>query len=259
MDKTEILKKITEKRDFSQLPVKDVEMAFEHFQRRECVDEEKIRLTRDLLRKVFSAFTSGKLLSLKDKEPGWVLRKHISTRERLEYYSEIYKRIFNKLNKKNKQLTVFDLGAGINGFSYNYLPKEINYIGIESIGQLVDLMNYYFKNHNLKAKAIHESLFEIDKIKKYISQAKGDKIIFLFKIIDSLEMIEGDYSKKLLLSLTPLVDRVVLSFATRSLMKKEKFKVNRSWIINFIKENFVILDEFDFGGEKYIVFSTTNV
>ena len=61
----EIFKQITKKKEFSQLPKKDVELAFSHFEKRQCSDEEKIRLTRDLLRKVFSAFTSGKLLSLK--------------------------------------------------------------------------------------------------------------------------------------------------------------------------------------------------
>ena len=38
---------------------------------------------------------------------------------------------------------IFDLGAGINGFSYNYFPKGVYYVGIEAMGQLVDLMNYY--------------------------------------------------------------------------------------------------------------------
>ena len=47
----------------------DVEKAYEQFEKRQVGEEEKIRLTRDLLRKVFSAFISKKILSLKDKEP----------------------------------------------------------------------------------------------------------------------------------------------------------------------------------------------
>lgn len=252
MNKEELIKKITEKKDFSQLPLKDVETAFNKFDKPFYVDEEKIKLTRDLLRKVFSVFTSEKLLSIKEKDPEWILKKHLSTRERFDFYSDLYKRIFKDFKKEN--LTVFDLGAGINGFSYSFFPKNISYIGVEGMKQLVDLMNHYFKTRNLKGEAIHESLFEIEKIKNHIKKVKGRRIILLFKVIDSLEMIKGDYSKILLKELTPLVDKVILSFPTRSLIKRQKFKANRNWIKEFIKENFEILDEFEFGTEKYLVF-----
>ena len=110
-----ILEKIREKREFSQLPEKDIELAYEHFARRQTTEEEKIKLTKELLRKIFSAFISKKLLSLKNKEPEWILRKHVSTRERLPYYEEIYKRILKDLDKK---INIIDLGAGFNLFSF---------------------------------------------------------------------------------------------------------------------------------------------
>jgi len=251
MDKNEIISKITKKQDFSELPKKDIGLAFEKFEKRECSDEEKVNLTRDLLRKVFSAFTSHKILSLKDKNEEWILRKHLSTRERLPYYSQIYNRILKNVGDK---ITILDFGAGINGFSYKYFPKKINYVAIESMGQLVKLMNFYFQNKNLKGNAIFESLFNLKKIKKIIKRTNGEKILFLFKVVDSLEMLQKDYSKKLLSEIVPLVDKVVLSFATRSMLKREKFKVNRNWIVNFIYEDFKLLDEFEVGGEKYFVF-----
>ncbi|HDK42706.1 MAG TPA: hypothetical protein ENG87_04955, partial [Candidatus Pacearchaeota archaeon] len=66
MNKRELIRKITEKKEFSQLPEKDVEMAFAQFDKDRYLDEEKIKLTRDLLRKVFSAFTSTKILAHKN-------------------------------------------------------------------------------------------------------------------------------------------------------------------------------------------------
>ena len=217
----EIYGKIIKKKDFSQLPKKDVEKAFQNFEKRQVSDEEKIRLTRDLLRRVFSAFISKKILSLKNKEPEWVLRKHLSTRERLPYYTRLYSRLL----KKFKKGSIIDLGAGINGLSYEFFKKDVAYIGVEGVGQLVNLMNHYFDKQVLKARAIHLSLFEIEKLKKLILRTKKPKIIFLFKTLDSLEMLERDYSKKLLREITPLVKRVVISFATRSLIKRTKFKV----------------------------------
>ena len=103
MNKSELIQQIVLKKDFSELPKKDIEKAFEHFEKRECSDEEKIKLTRDLLRKVFSAFASHKILSLKNKDEEWILRKHLSTRERLAYYDRVYERILSGLGKKQNE------------------------------------------------------------------------------------------------------------------------------------------------------------
>jgi len=246
-----IIEEIREKREFSQLPEKDIEIAFRHFEKRQASEEEKIRLTKELLRKVFSAFVSQKLLSLKNKDEEWILRKHISTRERLSHYEEIYQRIF----KDYKEASVIDLGAGINGFSYKFFKRKIEYIAIESIGQLVESMNFYFKKKKINGKAIHLSLFELEKVKEIISKEKKPRVVFLFKVIDSLEMLRRDYSKELISEIVPISDRTVVSFATKSLGSREKFKVKRNWIVNFIKKNFKVLDDFEFGGERYLVFS----
>lgn len=250
-----IIEKIREKREFSQLPEKDIELAFEQFAKRQTSEEEKIRLTRELLRKIFSAFVSKKLLSLKNKEPEWILRKHASTRERLPHYEKIYKRLLSNVGKK---ASVIDLGAGINGFSYNFFTKvgiKIEYTSIESIGQLVDLTNFYFRENKINGKAIHMSLFEKQKIKEFIRKENKPRIIFLFKVIDALESIKKDYSKELILEIAPLADKIAISFATKSLGNRQKFKAKRNWIVDFINKNFKVLDDFEFGGERYILFS----
>jgi hypothetical protein len=249
MNNKEITEKIIQKKEFSKLPKKDVEKAFGHFEKRQVSDEEKIRLTRELLHKVFGAFTSKKILSPKNKDAGWVLRKHLSTRERLPFYDELYKKLLKNFNG-----VVFDLGAGINGFSYNSFPIKFRYIGVEAVGQLVDLMNSYFEKEKINASAIHLSLFETEKLKEVIQREKGKKIVFLFKTLDSLEMLERDYSKCLLKEIVPLVEEVVISFATKSMISRKKFKVKRNWIVDFIKENFTVLDNFELGGERYLVF-----
>jgi hypothetical protein len=253
MNKT-ILESIRKRREFSQLPEKDIKLAYEQFAKRQASDEEKIKLTRELLRKVFSAFISKKLLSLKNKEPEWILRKHISTRERLPYYEEIYKRILGNYKEAN----IIDLGAGINGFSYDFFKKlklKVNYTAIESVGQLVELMNFYFKKNKLNAQAFHLSLFEKEKVKEITNKSKKPKIILLFKVIDALESLKENYSKELISGIAPLADKIVVSFATKSLGNRQKFKAKRNWIVDYIKEQYTILDNFELGGEKYIVFN----
>jgi hypothetical protein len=77
--KEEIYESITKKKEFSQLPRPDVEIAYSSFEKRQTSDEEKIRLTRELLHKVFGAFLSRKLLSPKKKNFEWILKKDLDS------------------------------------------------------------------------------------------------------------------------------------------------------------------------------------
>ena len=79
-------------------------------------------------------------------------------------------------------MNVLDLGAGINGLSYKFFQHKVKYIGVEAVGQLVNLMNSYFSQEKVSGIAIHESLFNLTKIKNLIFTTKGKKIIFLFKV-----------------------------------------------------------------------------
>lgn len=253
-EKQKILEKITSKKEFSQLPKKDVKKAFAFFDKKKYSDSEKVKLTRELLKRVFTAFMGRKIMNPKDKDARWFLLRHVSTKERFDFYKEIYKRIFEKV--KEKEISVIDLGAGINGLSYGFFPenKKINYLGIEGVKQLVDVVNYFFEKNKVDAKVIHESLFELKKIKKLIEAQKKPVIIFLFKTIDSLEMLERNYTKKFLSELVPICEKFVVSFATRSLFKKHLFRVRRNWARNYTKENFKILDDFELGAERFIIF-----
>lgn len=251
----ELIDKIMEKKEFSKLPKKDVLRVFSEFDSEDFSQEEKLKKTREKLMKMYTVFASTKLMTNKNKDPEWFLKKHLSTKERFEFYPNLYSKIFEDFWEK-EHITVFDLGAGINGFSYNYFPFNLDYIGIEAVGQLVDLMNYYFKTRGLNAWAIQESLFELEKIKKLLKQGNSSekKIVFLFKTLDSLEMVERDYSKKLLLKISPLVEKIVVSWATKTLRKRSKIFTTKKWLLEFIKENFEILDDFEIGTERYISF-----
>ncbi|VVB80134.1 Ribosomal RNA methyltransferase (FmrO) [uncultured archaeon] len=257
MDKSEIISKITQKSEFSQLPEKDVELAFSKFERRQTSDEEKIKLTRDLLRKTFSVFASNKTFSLNHlnkRDEEWILKKHLSTKERFPFYEEVYTKIFQGINEK--EISIIDLGAGINGLSFNFFPKEkkIKYLAVEGVGQLDALMNSYFSIKKINsASAIKMSLFDLSELSNLIQKQKKPRIIFLFKVIDSLEMLDRDYSKKLLKEIVPFCTRLVLSFATRSLVSRKKFFVSRKWILDFINENFNLVDDFELGGERYLI------
>ena len=71
-----------------------------------------------------------------------LLKLHASTHERLPYYIDFYKYIFDKTGPVS---TVLDLGCGYNPFSLPYYPCKINkYHAIDIDMQTRDLLNAYF-------------------------------------------------------------------------------------------------------------------
>jgi len=238
----EIIQKIKEKKEFSQIPDSVV---LRVLSKDKNLDEKsRIKNVRAILRKFFTAFLTNKILKgkLSDEE---VLKKHISTKNR--DYKELYKRILKE------EASVIDLGAGVNGFSYKYLGKR-EYVGVEGVGQLVKLMQEYFNENKFNAQAVHADLFDTEKVLKIIKETKKPRIVFMFNIIDALEFLERDFSKEFILKISEECERVVLSFPTQSLSGKTRFKARRYWILNFIEEKFEILDEFETGGERFVVF-----
>jgi len=74
MDRNELIEKIIKKKEFSQLPKKDIELAFEKFDKTQNTDYQKLKSTRQFLRKVYSSFSSRKLLGIKERDIEWVLK-----------------------------------------------------------------------------------------------------------------------------------------------------------------------------------------
>lgn len=253
MEKEEVIKKIISKKEFSELPLEDVRMVFKKFDKENYSAEEKVKLTRDLLRKMYTVFLSTKLLKYKEKNFEWFLKKHFSTKERFENYEKLYRRIFANFSGK---LNLYDLGCGVNAFSSVFFPKnlEINYFGVEAVGQLIEVQKKFFEGKKT-FHFFHESLFNFNEIKRIVEKDKGKKVLFLFKALDSLEMLKKDYSKILLKEIVPLVDLVVVSFATKSLVSKRKFFAERKWLKEFIEKEFKMIEIFEEGNEEYILFS----
>ena len=299
LSRDEIISEVIKKKEFSDLPRKDVEMVYSRFEDEEFV-EDRIKKTRELLMKMYTAFVSDKLLNVKDKDPEWFLNRHKSTKERLGFYEEVYERclegigknqdeIFDnnnshlarspaqylskiskdvkgkqggegrKVSKENRrgQIQVVDFGCGVNGFSYEFFEKvgyNVSYLGIEPVGQLVDLQNLWFEKMKFEGRCVKASLFNLKEVKKIVEQIKGRRVGFFFKVLDSLEMLKRDYSKEVLKELVPLFDRCVVSWATKSLGDRKKIFATKKWLREFVDSEFNILNEFEVGGENYLIF-----
>ena len=245
MDK-DVISEIKKKREFSGLPDSIIE-------RVAGIVSEDVKESRALLRKYFGVFLTNKVLKAKGS-PEDILKTHMSSKKR--DYEEFYREIFSGLGKIG---SVIDLGAGANGFSYGYLKKRlgnINYLAVEAAGQLVNNMNRCFKDRGFEnAHASREDLFEIKKIVKLLKGFENAKprIVFMFQVVDALENLEKDFSKKFILEIFKECEKIVLTLPTESLGGRKKFVVQRNWIIDFLGENFVIEKDLKMNGERVII------
>jgi len=257
-----LIEKIKRKKEFSSLPDSIVERAAK-------ISGGEVKESRALLRKYFGVFLTNRVLKAKGSADE-ILKAHISSKKR--DYEKFYGEIFLDAGKIG---SIIDLGAGVNGFSYSYLQKElgsVNYLAIEAAGQLVKNMNNYFQDCGFeKAHALGGDLFNVSEILKilkkvgsgrashaFLERTLGKKqkklrIIFMFQIVDALENLEKDFSKKFILKISKECEKIVLSLPTESLSGRKNFVVQRKWMMDFLEDNFVIEKDFKMNGERIII------
>ena len=232
-----LIEEIKKKREFSGLPDSIVEKAAE-------IAKGDVKESRALLRKYFGVFLTNRVLRGK----GDLLSVHMSSKKR--DYEKFYGEIFSVVKNVG---SVVDLGCGVNGFSYEDLPKGVEYVGVEAAGQLVGHTNRYFKESGYGAKAVVGDLFDVDGVMKILKEAKKPRVVFLFQVVDALENLERDFSKRFLLSINEECEWIVLSLPTESLGGRKRFEVQRKWMMDFLGENFLIEKEFLMPGERIVI------
>ncbi len=238
-----IIEEIKKKREFSGLPDSIVERVAD-------IKKDDVKESRALLRKYFGVFLTNRIFKgklLADE----MLATHMSSKKR--DYAEFYEKIFFEIGNVG---SVIDLGCGVNGFSYNYLRKElgnINYIGIEATGQLVEHINKYFSSEGFSAKVIVGDLFNVENVLKILRKQKKERVVFLFQVVDALESLERDFSKKFILEISKECEKIVISLPIESLGGRKKFEVQRKWLIDFLEDNFKIEKDFEINGERILV------
>ena len=165
-----------------------------------------------------------------------LLKLHKSSRERIEYYNQIYEEIFNWYKPKK----IADLACGLNPLSYpiieKILNKKIEFFASDLNPNDMGFLNEYFKKNNLNGIAKPYDIIQLKFLKD--DDFKNCDLIFLFKALDSFEFIKKNISKEIIKKLEN--KKIVVSFPTKSLVSKKEFKMEkRNWFIKFLeKENF---------------------
>jgi hypothetical protein len=181
-----------------------------------------------------------------------ILKLHKSTRERVDYYEEIFTKIF-EWKKPNK---IGDLCCGLNPISIsiikNKLKKAPEYFASDINPKDMEFLNSFFNKFKIKGTAKSYDLTKLDIIKD--EQFQECDMIFLFKALDSLEFIKKNCTKELINQIP--AKNIVVSFPTKSLVSKKEFKIEkRNWFIKFLEENNYKFEKFEIENELFFLIS----
>jgi hypothetical protein len=241
----DIVKEIKKKREFSELPDEIVTRFAE-------IAKGDVKTARALLRKYFGVFLTNKVVRAKGAY-GDILAAHISSKKRT------YDSFYELFTEERDFSSIIDLGSGVNGFSYPYLSKifgKIPYFAIEASGQIVRNTNSFFEKNGFPGEVFSGDLMDVHLVGSVFAKAPGKRLIFLFQVVDALENLERNSSKKFLEYLASRMnsaDLLILSLPVESLGGKKKFFVNRKWLLDFLEGFFTTERDFEEFGERFLV------
>ncbi len=238
-----LVKEVSRKKEFSGLPDSIVKRALD-------LSGGDVKAARALLRKYFGVFLTNRVL----KGSGDLLGMHMSSKKR--DYEKFYGEVFSEIENVG---TVIDLGCGVNWLSYEWLPEGVSYIGIEAVGQLVKLGNDYFKERGLDNKIVWMDLFDVGGVVGLLKEAKRPRVVFMLQVVDAMEGLERDFSKRFILEVAKECDWIVLSFSMESLGGRKKFVAQRKWMMDFLVKNFLTKKTLVSRGEKIIILKNKKI
>lgn len=149
-----------------------------------------------------------------------ILKLHSSTRERLPFYKELYKRIFKiTINPK----TILDLGCGLNYFSL--IDYDFEYYGYDISKDEMKIVDDYIKSTKKTGTARVLNVLDTVKVRKL---PRSD-VAFLFKMTDVLDKGKGHKKTEEVVKAIPS-RYVVVSFPTLTMSGRKMNFPRRKWI-----------------------------
>lgn len=211
--------------------------------------KQTVKIVREEIGIVYGSFLTNKFQKIflgKDKEIEELLTLHKSTRERIEFYAEIYEHIFSWYKPKH----IVDLACGLNPLSYPLMKVTPTYTAVDLNEKDMEFVQKFFNQNSIEGEAFafdvtDENLLENQRIQQA-------DLIFLFKALDSVEHVKRHYSKALITNLP--AKRIVVSFPTKSLVAKEQFDVKkRNWLLKFLDKESINYKTFEVENELFIL------
>jgi 16S rRNA (guanine(1405)-N(7))-methyltransferase len=183
------------------------------------------------------------------KEHRKLLECHKSSKERIDDYGFIYNKIFSVTGTPK---SVLDLACGLNPLSFPFMNlKKVDYFAYELSIKDCKFLNDYFslmKRFGLNGKCTAIDLLHVGKLPKV-------DVCFLFKVLDSLEVLKKNYSYELFRKIKAKF--IVVSFATKSICGINRLG-RRNWFVKFLDKENYSYEIFETCNEKFYVIKGKN-
>lgn len=173
-----------------------------------------------------------------------ILSTHTSTRERLQIYPILYKQLFAKTGMPK---VLLDISCGLNPFSYPWIGSKLVYNASEVTQEDCRMVMEYFKIAGIQGEVIQ---LDILNHSERLRDLHGD-VCFLWKVLDTLEYLERNCSRRILPLLN--VQCLVVSFSTKTLSGKHMKKTRRLWFEKICNDNNWIFSIKEFENELFYV------
>lgn len=171
-----------------------------------------------------------------------LLSMHKSSAERLDFYSEVYEKIFSYTGKPK---SILDLACGLNPLSFPWMGlKSVKYFAYELTTEDSRFIQNYFgimKPFGLDGEAFAADIINLK------SLPKAD-VCFLFKALDSLESLKRNYSEELLKKIPSKF--IVVSFPTMSIGGRNPIK-QRGWFFRMMRSLGMEAETFEIENEMF--------
>ena len=179
-----------------------------------------------------------------------LLLLHQSSKERAQRYLEVYRRIFAVTGTPD---AVLDLGCGANPYSYPFLRCRPRYVAADLPSDALDDIAEFFHIEGITGKAVGIDLVkEYEKLGLLLKENNID-IVFLFKVLDSLESVKRNISGKVIDALAG-AKWVVVSFPTISLGGRKRIgEERRAWFEKLLARRKLSYEKFGVGDEVFYV------
>ncbi len=182
-----------------------------------------VKEIRNNLNRIYGQFQLNKNLSLES---------HKSTKERINIYPYIYKKIFSITGEPK---TILDISSGLNPLSYKYLNCKPYYIATELTNYDCEMLKGYFKRENIKGEVLQIDLLKENKF------PKAD-VAFIFKVLDILN--NKKLAEDIIKSLN--VKYIIASFSLITVKGKRMNYPMQGWFQRMLKRlnlNYTIIKE----------------
>lgn len=223
--------------------------------------KEIVKLVRDELRIVYGSFLTDdfhkreKMLDGITKEDiDALLRFHKSTKERVNFYEEVYSKIFEWYKPEK----IADVACGLNPLSYFFIERVLKkkpfYFASDLSSIDMEFIEKFFDKFKIKGVAKAYDVTDLSILTD--SEFQNCDLVFLFKALDSFEQVKKNISKELLEGIS--ANHIVISFPTKSLIAKKQFKMEkRNWLFNFLNKEGWNYEIFEVENELFILIKKT--